>query len=76
MGQILFRNCNLLDAAAGETRPAHHVLVEGDRIAEVSDREIRAPQDPLRDLSRLEGQGKYLDVVMKDGAFFANRVAP
>jgi len=32
--------------------------------------------DPLRDLSRLEGQGKYLDVVMKDGTFFANRLAP
>ncbi len=44
MGQILFRDCNLLDAAAGQTRPGHHVLVEGDRIAEVSDREIRAPQ--------------------------------
>jgi hypothetical protein len=31
MGQILLRNGNLLDAAAGETRPGHPVLVEGDR---------------------------------------------
>jgi imidazolonepropionase-like amidohydrolase len=44
VGQVLFRSCNLLDVAAGEIRPGHHVLVDGDRIAEVSDREIRAPE--------------------------------
>ncbi len=42
LDQILFRNCELLDTLSGELRPGHHVLVEGERIVEVSDREIRA----------------------------------
>jgi imidazolonepropionase-like amidohydrolase len=31
--------------------------------------------DPLRDLSRLGGQGRHLDVVMKDGNLFTNRLS-
>jgi imidazolonepropionase-like amidohydrolase len=42
MPQILFRNAAVLDVAAGERRPEHHVLVEGEIIKEVSDRPIRA----------------------------------
>jgi imidazolonepropionase-like amidohydrolase len=55
VGQVLFRSCNLLDVAAGEIRPGHCVLVEGDRIAEVSDREIRAPE-----ALRVEAGGRTL----------------
>lgn len=39
---ILFENASLLDTGAGLRREGHHVLVEGERIKEVSDRPIRA----------------------------------
>ena len=42
MTQILFRGGSVLDAAAGVLLEGHDVLVEGDRIKEVSDRSIRA----------------------------------
>ena len=42
MTQILFRDCTLLDAVAGELKPGHHVLVEDDRIVEVSERPLKA----------------------------------
>ena len=42
MAQILFENGALLDPAAGELRPGTSLLVEADRIVEVSDRPIRA----------------------------------
>lgn len=44
MGQLLLRRAALLDVEAGVLRPDASVLVEGERIAEVSDGEIRAPQ--------------------------------
>ena len=43
MSQILFENAALIDVARGERRPGTSVLVEGDRIAEVSDGTLRAP---------------------------------
>lgn len=42
MSQTLFENCTLLDTRAGEMLEGHHVLVEDDRIVEVSDRPIDA----------------------------------
>jgi len=33
MGQILFHDCNLLDAAAGETRSGHHGAFFANRLA-------------------------------------------
>jgi imidazolonepropionase-like amidohydrolase len=39
---LLFQNCRLLDPEAGELRDGTSVLVEGERIREVSDRPIRA----------------------------------
>ena len=42
MNQVLFENCALLDVNGGNVLPAHHVLVENDRIVEVSDRPIHA----------------------------------
>jgi imidazolonepropionase-like amidohydrolase len=50
VAQILLRNCTLLDLERGETRPGHHVLVEGDRIAEVSEREIASSAAAKLDL--------------------------
>ena len=43
MPQILFRNANLLDTESGRTLPGHSVLVEDERIVELRDGEIRAP---------------------------------
>ena len=43
MGQLLFRRAALLDLEAGVRREGSSVLVDGERIAEVSDGEIRAP---------------------------------
>jgi imidazolonepropionase-like amidohydrolase len=40
--QYLFRGGSVLDADAGILLEGHEVLVEGDRIKEVSDRPIRA----------------------------------
>ncbi len=40
MDQILFRNANVVDAGDPEPREGCDVLVEGDRIREVSDRRI------------------------------------
>lgn len=43
MAGILFENAALLDVAHGILRPGSHVLVEGDRIVEVSEGSLRAP---------------------------------
>lgn len=42
MAQILFNNCSLLDSTYPELREGHYVLVEDERIKEVSDRPIKA----------------------------------
>jgi len=42
MSQIVFRNARLLDPRWDEARGGHEVLVEGDRIKEVSDKPIKA----------------------------------
>jgi imidazolonepropionase-like amidohydrolase len=42
MGAIIFANCAVLDGTSRERREDHHVLVEGDRIREVSDRPINS----------------------------------
>jgi imidazolonepropionase-like amidohydrolase len=43
MAQLLFQNARLLDVEAGALRDAASVLVEGERIVEVSERAIEAP---------------------------------
>lgn len=50
MSRIVFENAGLLDVEAGEVRPGTNVLVEDDRIREVSDRPIAA------------GDGRRVDV--------------
>src|ERR1700736_3915792 len=40
MATIIFANCAVLDGTRKERREGHHVLVEGDRVREVSDRPI------------------------------------
>ena len=51
MASILFANASLLDGQAVERREDHHVLVEGDRIKEVSDRPISVRADRTIDLA-------------------------
>ncbi|WP_110597586.1 MULTISPECIES: metal-dependent hydrolase family protein [Salinicola] len=42
---VLFRNASLVDGSSPQPRPGVHVLVEGDRITQVSDSPIEAPRD-------------------------------
>jgi len=42
MAQILFQNCAILDGTLPELREGYNVLVENERIAEVSDKPIKA----------------------------------
>ena len=55
MAQLLFENCALMDTRAGEVREGHHVLVENDRIVEVSERPISAPN-----AGRIDVRGRTL----------------
>ncbi|MDE2572534.1 MAG: amidohydrolase family protein [bacterium] len=50
MSQILFSNCSLLVPGDAELHPGHHVLIEGERIREVSPRPITAPHATVFDL--------------------------
>ncbi len=43
MAQILFQNCSIVDGTQPERREGQHVLVVDDRIQEVSDQPIKAP---------------------------------
>jgi imidazolonepropionase-like amidohydrolase len=47
---ILFQNCRLFDSLAGEMHEDRHVLVEAERIKEVSDRPIKAGGADVIDL--------------------------
>ena len=51
MASILFVNASILDGQSSERRENHHVLVEGDRIKEVSDRPIAVRADREIDLA-------------------------
>lgn len=51
MTAIVFTNCSLLDTTRGELLPDRHVLVEGKRIKEVSDRPIKTGQAAGIDLA-------------------------
>src|SRR5229473_5882591 len=51
MGAIIFANCAVLDGTSRERREDHHVLVEGDRIREVSDRPITSTAAETIDLT-------------------------
>jgi imidazolonepropionase-like amidohydrolase len=50
MGAVIFANCAVLDGASRERREDHHVLVEGERIREVSDRPINSAAAETVDL--------------------------
>ena len=43
MGCILFRNATLVDGTVDEAREGFDVLVEDDRIKEISDKPLTAP---------------------------------
>jgi len=55
MAQLLFENGRLLDVEAGALRDGAAVLVEGERIVEVSERSVAAP-----DARRVDLAGKTL----------------
>ena len=50
MTAIIFANCAVLDGTRKERREDHHVLVEGDRIREVSDAPIKSGSAQTIDL--------------------------
>src|SRR5215467_3312434 len=50
MGAVIFANCAALDGTSRERREDHHVLVEGERIREVSDRPINSAAAETIDL--------------------------
>ena len=50
MTAIIFAYCAVLDGTDSERREDHHVLVEGERIREVSDRPIRSADAETVDL--------------------------
>jgi imidazolonepropionase-like amidohydrolase len=50
MTRILFRNAHLLDVAAGELHGGREVLVEDERVVEVSDRALEAGDADVFDL--------------------------
>jgi imidazolonepropionase-like amidohydrolase len=51
MAAIIFANCAVLDGTHRERREDHHVLVEGDRIREVSDRPLKSDAAEIVDLN-------------------------
>ena len=51
MAAVIFANCAVLDGTRKERREDHHVLVEGDRIREVSERPIRSTAAETIDLA-------------------------
>jgi hypothetical protein len=44
MSLIVLKHCTLWDGTSPEVREDMHVLVEGERIREISERSITAPQ--------------------------------
>ena len=55
MSGIIFENCTLLDVAQGQMLPGRSIIVEGERIREVSDRPIRRA-----DAQRIDIHGRTL----------------
>src|SRR6266478_1066517 len=51
LAAIIFANCAVLDGTSKERREDHHVLVEGDRIRELSDRPITSTAAETLDLA-------------------------
>src|SRR5437868_8150584 len=51
MAGIIFANCAVLDGTSRERREDHHVLIEGDRIREVSERRIGSTAAETVDLA-------------------------
>jgi len=68
---ILFENCRLFDSLAGTMRDDHHVLVEGERIKEVSGRPIKANGATVVDL-----KGRTLLPGLIDAHFHAMAADP
>ena len=52
MSQVLFRNFELLDPEADGLQGGHELLVEGDKIKEVSAKPIKAPNAAVIDCGK------------------------
>ncbi|MSP67254.1 MAG: amidohydrolase family protein [Alphaproteobacteria bacterium] len=68
---FLFANCAVLDAAQGRLLEGHHVLVEGNRIKEVSDRPLKATAARM-----IEGRGRTLMPGLCDAHVHVAAVSP
>ncbi|HMA13368.1 MAG: amidohydrolase family protein [Bacteroidota bacterium] len=71
MSLILLQNCRLFDSLAGELLDDRHVVVEGERIKEVSDRPIKAAGAEVIDL-----KGRTLLPGLIDAHFHAMAADP
>ncbi len=68
---ILFQNCSLFDGLGSELLDGRHVLVEGERIKEVSDKPIKAADAQVVDL-----KGRTLMPGLIDAHFHAMAADP
>lgn len=71
MAQIVFQDCSLFDGLGSELLEGRHVLVEGERIKEVSDRPITADDAEVIDLG-----GRTLMPGLIDAHFHAMAADP
>ncbi|NIA70155.1 amidohydrolase family protein [Pelagibius litoralis] len=71
MAQVLFKNCSLFDGLGSELLEGRHVLVEGERIKEVSDRPITASEAEVIDIG-----GRTLMPGLIDAHFHAMAADP
>jgi imidazolonepropionase-like amidohydrolase len=68
---ILFENCRLFDGLGDHLRDGHHVLVEGERIREVSDGQIKSSE-----AERIDLEGRTLMPGLIDAHFHALAADP
>lgn len=87
MGQILFTDFSMLNPARDEPASGHELLGRADweNKAAFDESLVAGPRlfiagliifddDPLKDLSLLEGQGAHLAAIIKGGRFYKSRL--
>ena len=76
MTQVLFTNARIFDGVSEDCLEGMQLLVEDDRIVEISSAPISAPSaraldvddgDPPKDISLLASDGADLHVIMRGG---------
>ena len=80
MTQVLFKNFEMLDPEHDELRGGHELLIEGDRIKEVSPKPIKAPSASVIDCGKRTLMPGLIDshvhVVSPRSPFRASRTCP